>query len=82
MNFFKKIFGNQDETDNQEKNVEKSQYTPDINTPVDELFTINFKNNGGKFIYCSTMEEAHENFENIFHPGLQIIYLLNFGSTF
>lgn len=22
------------------------------------------------------------NFENIFHPGLQIIYLLNFGSTF
>ena len=65
MNIFKKIFGNQDATDNQENNVEKSQYAPDINTPVDELFTINFKNNGGKFIYCSNMEEAHENFENI-----------------
>ena len=65
MNIFKKIFGNQDVTDNQENNVEKSQYAPDINTPVDELFTINFKNNGGKFIYCSNMEEAHENFENI-----------------
>ncbi|MEY4835507.1 MAG: hypothetical protein RI980_1622 [Bacteroidota bacterium] len=65
MNIFKKIFGNPDATENQENNVEKSQYAPDINTPVDELFTINFKNNGGKFIYCSTMEEAHENFENI-----------------
>ena len=65
MNIFKKIFGNQDVADNQENNVEKSQYAPDINTPVDELFTINFKNNGGKFIYCSNMEEAHENFENI-----------------
>ena len=65
MNIFKKIFGNQDDTDNTEKNVNKSQYTPDINTPVDELFTINFKNNGGKFIYCSSMNEVHDNFENI-----------------
>ena len=65
MNIFKKIFGNQDDTDNTEKNVNKSQYTPDINTPVDELFTINFKNNGGKFIYCSSMSEVHDNFENI-----------------
>ena len=65
MNIFKKIFGNQDDAEHQEKNVPKSQYTPDINTPVDELFTINFKNNGGKFIYCSNMTEVHENFENI-----------------
>ncbi|NHM01015.1 lactate utilization protein B/C [Flavobacterium difficile] len=65
MNIFKKIFGHQDETDNSEKNVQKSQYAPDIHTPVDELFTINFKNNGGKFIYCSSMDEVHENFENI-----------------
>ena len=65
MNIFKKIFGKQDETVDQDNNVETSQYAPDINTPVDELFTINFKNNGGKFIYCSNMEEAHENFENI-----------------
>ena len=65
MNIFKKIFGKQDETDDPEKKVETSQYAADIDTPVDELFTINFKNNGGKFIYCSNMEEAHENFENI-----------------
>lgn len=65
MNIFKKIFGNQDDAEDQEKKVPRSQYTPDINTPVDELFTINFKNNGGKFIYCSSMSEVHENFENI-----------------
>ena len=65
MNIFKKIFGNQDATDNQENNVEKSQYAPDINTPVDELFTINFKNNGGKFIYCENKKEIGEQFENI-----------------
>ena len=65
MNIFKKIFGNQDDSEHQEKNVSKSQYTPDINTPVDELFTINFKNNGGKFIYCTSMNEIHDNFENI-----------------
>ena len=63
MNIFKKIFGKQDETVDQDDNVETSQYAPDINTPVDELFTINFKNNGGKFIYCSNMEEAHKNSE-------------------
>ncbi len=65
MNIFKKIFGSQDDTDQSDKNEMKSQYTPDINTPVDELFTINFKNNGGKFIYCESMNEVHENFENI-----------------
>lgn len=65
MNIFKKIFGNQDDADKQEKKSVKSQYTPDVHTPVDELFTINFKNNGGKFIYCANMSEVHDNFENI-----------------
>ena len=65
MNIFKKIFGQQDDIENQDKKNQKSPYTPDINTPVDELFTINFKNNGGKFIYCINMAEVHENFENI-----------------
>ena len=58
MNIFKKIFGNQDDSEHQEKNVSKSQYTPDINTPVDELFTINLKNNGGKLE--NEIEEGNE----------------------
>ncbi|GLB52090.1 hypothetical protein NBRC110019_11290 [Neptunitalea chrysea] len=33
--------------------------------PVDELFAINFRQNGGKFLYCDNMEEIHECFDNI-----------------
>ena len=38
---------------------------PKENTPVDELFTINFMKNGGKFIYCDSMSEIAENFNAI-----------------
>lgn len=65
MNIFKKIFGNQIENENQEKNDSKSQFLPDEILPVDELFTFKFKENGGKFIYCLNINEVHENFENI-----------------
>src|SRR5574343_273520 len=65
MNIFKKIFGNQGENENQDKNEGKSPYSPDENLPIDELFTVNFKRNGGKFIYCENIGEVHENFENI-----------------
>ena len=33
---------------------------PEEKTPVDELFTINFKKNGGKFLYCEDKDEALE----------------------
>lgn len=65
MNIFKKIFGTQNENENQEKNDAKSQFLPDEILPVDELFTFKFKENGGKFIYCLNINEVHENFENI-----------------
>lgn len=65
MNIFKKIFGTQGENEDQDKKDNKSPYTPDLNLPVDELFTVNFKHNGGKFIYCENIGEIHENFENI-----------------
>ena len=31
---------------------------PEEKTPVDELCTINFKKNGGKFLYCEDTDEA------------------------
>lgn len=65
MNIFKKIFGNQSEGEEQEKNDNKSPYSPDENLPVDLLFTTKFKKNGGKFIYCLNIGEVFENFENI-----------------
>lgn len=44
---------------------DKSQYLPEVVVPVDELFTINFKSNGGKFIYCENQQELTEAFINI-----------------
>lgn len=63
---FRKFFGNSgEEADNDKKNDVKSPYTPDTSLPIDEQFTFNFKENGGKFIYCENLNEVSENFENI-----------------
>lgn len=63
---FRKIFGSlSDEGENDKKNEVKSPYTPDVSLPIDEQFTFNFKENGGKFIYCENLDEVTENFENI-----------------
>ncbi|MFC4740768.1 lactate utilization protein B/C [Flavobacterium ponti] len=62
MNIFKKIFGNTSEDD---KDSQGSPYEPQIDTPIDEKFTFNFKNNGGKFLYCENLNELKEQFENI-----------------
>ncbi len=66
MSLFRKFFKTSgEETDPKEKSDDKSPYTPDDNLPIDELFTFNFKANGGKFIYCENLVEISENFENI-----------------
>jgi hypothetical protein len=66
MSLFRKIFGSLgEEEDNDKKQEIKSPYTPDTTLPIDEQFTFNFKNNGGKFIYCENLDEIAENFENI-----------------
>jgi len=38
---------------------------PEIKLPVDEQFTINFKANGGKFLYCENMHEVHDSLNSI-----------------
>jgi len=38
---------------------------PEIKLPIDERFTINFKSNGGKFLYCDNLNEIFQNLENI-----------------
>ena len=67
MSLFRKFFGtSSEEEDNDRKQEVKSPYSPDTTLPIDEQFTFNFKENGGKFIYCTSMNEIHDNFENIF----------------
>ncbi|GAL68184.1 hypothetical protein JCM19301_326 [Jejuia pallidilutea] len=38
---------------------------PELKLPIDEKFTINFKANGGKFLYCDDLDEVFSNFSNI-----------------
>ncbi|MFD1063908.1 LUD domain-containing protein [Winogradskyella litorisediminis] len=66
MSLFRKLFGGKT-PDSEEKapNEGRSKYMPEIKLPVDERFTINFKANGGKFLYCENIEEVYNSFENI-----------------
>lgn len=47
------------------ENSDRGKYMPDIKLPTDERFMLNFKNNGGKFLYCESNEEIMEVFDNI-----------------
>ena len=64
MSLFRKIFGSSNDASDE---VNQSEYNdPKLSSlPVDELFTFNFKKNGGKFIYCENLNEVKEQFENI-----------------
>ncbi|MXN92508.1 lactate utilization protein B/C [Flavobacterium sp. Sd200] len=64
MSLFKKIFG-AGEVSGEEKNADNSPFLPEDQLPIDELFTTNFKKNGGKFIYCDSVNEVHEQFLNV-----------------
>ena len=64
MSFLKKIFGSSSDASDGETTSEYNDLHQEL-LPVDELFTHNFKKNGGKFIYCDNLNEVKEQFENI-----------------
>lgn len=66
MSIFRKIFGSSTDASNEanENDYNPFQDSP-VNLPVDEQFTLNFKKNGGKFLYCENIAELNEQFENI-----------------
>ncbi|MBF8150406.1 LUD domain-containing protein [Winogradskyella sp. F6397] len=66
MSLFRKFFGKKSEqTEENIPNQERGKYMPEVKLPVDERFTINFKGNGGKFLYCENLEEVKESFNAI-----------------
>ncbi|MBC3757364.1 LUD domain-containing protein [Hyunsoonleella sp. SJ7] len=66
MNLFKKIFGSKsDRSEKEIKSEDRGKYMPELKLPIDEKFTINFKANGGKFLYCDNLNEVFENFQHI-----------------
>ncbi len=87
MNLFKKLFGKKEKTENSENSSDKSSYIPSDDAPIDEKFTYMFNKNGGKFLYCLSMDEIFEAFQNILQEN-QIsekdVYCINqrLGSKF
>lgn len=66
MSLFKKLFGSKSEKSESElKSERRGKYMPEIKLPIDERFTINFKSNGGKFLYCENLDEVYTAFQNI-----------------
>ena len=66
MSLFRKIFGlKSDDSQEHIQNDERSKYMPEIKLPIDERFTINFKANGGKFLYCENFDEVDQNLRHI-----------------
>lgn len=66
MNLLRKIFSFPKEE--QKKPSQKNQdnkYIPKKVTPVDELFTLNFNKNGGKFLYSETIDEVFDFLKHI-----------------
>lgn len=63
MNLFKRLFSSGQTNSDEEKEEKKISFEQNI--PVDEQFIFNFKRNGGKFLYCDSVTEVKEQFENI-----------------
>ena len=60
MSLFRKIFGLTERSEEKIKSEERGKYMPEVKLPIDEKFTINYKANGGKFLYCENMDEVHK----------------------
>ncbi|MBJ6368126.1 LUD domain-containing protein [Snuella sedimenti] len=70
MSLFRKIFGSKAERSEEElKSDDRGKYMPEIKLPIDERFTINFKANGGKFLYCENLDEIFQNLQNILNEN-------------
>jgi len=64
MGLFDKLFGGGKKV-SKETVETRGAHMPDLNIPVDEKFTIHFKKNGGKFLYCDSTKEISQALTNI-----------------
>lgn len=65
MGIFGKLFSGGKKKVSKETVETRGVHMPDLNIPVDEKFTIHFKKNGGKFLYCDSFKEVSEALKNI-----------------
>tara|TARA_R110002050_G_scaffold14313_7_gene45268 strand:+ start:40198 stop:40809 length:612 start_codon:yes stop_codon:yes gene_type:complete len=65
MGLFEKLFGGGKKKVPRETEETRGVHMPDLDIPADEKFTIYFKKNGGKFIYCDGFSDVREALKNI-----------------
>ena len=87
MNLLKKLFGKKPKSEISINESEESSYFPKDSAPIDEKFTYIFNKNGGKFLYCLSMDEVLESFHNILEENKiakEDVYCINqqLGSKF
>jgi len=70
MGLFDKLFGGgKKKKVSKETSETRGLHMPDLNIPIDEKFTIHFRKNGGKFLYCDTFKEISQALKNILHEN-------------
>ncbi|WP_298480722.1 LUD domain-containing protein [uncultured Maribacter sp.] len=65
MGLFDILFGGGKKKISKETAETRGVHMPDLNLPVDEKFTIHFKKNGGKFLYCDSFKEISQALNSI-----------------
>ncbi|MGB5819319.1 MAG: LUD domain-containing protein [Saonia sp.] len=65
MGLFDKLFGGGKKKVSKGTTETRGVHMPDLNIPIDEKFTINFKKNGGKFLYCDSNREISNTLKSI-----------------
>lgn len=65
MGLLDKLFGGGRKRVSKETAETRGLHMPDLNIPIDEKFTIHFKKNGGKFLYCESFNEVSQALKNI-----------------
>jgi L-lactate utilization protein LutB len=65
MGLFDKLFGGGKKKVSKETAETRGLHMPDLNIPIDEKFTIHFRKNGGKFLYCDSDKEISQALKNI-----------------
>ncbi|WP_297762636.1 LUD domain-containing protein [uncultured Muriicola sp.] len=66
MGLFSSLFGGGKKKKASKATAEtRGVHMPNLNLPIDEKFTIHFKKNGGKFLYCDSFTEVSDALKNI-----------------
>ncbi len=66
MSIFNKFFGSKSKKPTKDsKRSDRGKHMPKVEIPIDEKFMIEFKENGGKFLYCSDKSEVLSNYKLI-----------------